>query len=257
MGGNIEFETAKGFGSTFKLSFEAVLPPKALIEKIDIDPYQKIIILDDDPGFHEVWKSKIIQSKDKLVHFYSISELLKSYPKLDQSVLLLSDLELNEEKDGIDLILHLAHATNSVLITAMAEDAQVKDRCHQHNIKLIPKTMISQVQISESTPCIVLIDDEELTHISWNMYFKNKPVQFTRFYSVDAFLQKASGFNTQTTTIYIDSTLGELLGEVESEKIFNLGFKNLYMQTGHPKEAIHKPSWILEIHPKTPKDIFG
>lgn len=258
MGGNIQFETAKGFGSTFKLSFEAVLPPKSLIDKIDIVPYQKIIILDDDPGFHEVWKSKIIQSKDKLVHFHSISELLKSYPKLDQSVLLLSDLELmDKEKDGIDLILHLAHAANSVLITAMAEDAQVKDRCHQHNIKLIPKTMISQVQISESPTCIILIDDEELTQISWNIYFENRPVQFTSFYSVDEFLQKASDFNTQTTMIYIDSNLGELRGEVESEKIFNLGFKNLYMETGSPKGAIQKPSWILKIHPKTPKDIFG
>ena len=59
-----------------------------------------------------------------------------------------------------------------------------------------------------------------------------------------------------TPKIYIDSNLGDnIKGEIESEKIFNLGFKNLYLATGYGKEFIQKPPWIIEVLSKGPEII--
>jgi len=45
-------------------------------------------------------------------------------------------------------------------------------------------------------------------------------------------------------------------GGIESEKIYQNGFKNLYLATGHEKESFVKPSWIKEIFSKSPDNVF-
>ena len=45
--------------------------------------------------------------------------------------------------------------------------------------------------------------------------------------------------------------------EIESEKIFALGFLNLYLATGYEKGSIAKPSWIREIYSKSPECIVS
>jgi hypothetical protein len=42
---------------------------------------------------------------------------------------------------------------------------------------------------------------------------------------------------------------------VESEKLFNLGYENLYLATSFHKDSIQKPSWIKEIFSKSPENI--
>ena len=50
-------------------------------------------------------------------------------------------------------------------------------------------------------------------------------------------------------------TLIDIKGEIESEKIFNLGFKNLYLATCYGKEYIKKSSLIIEVYSKSPEII--
>ncbi len=80
-------------------------------------------------------------------------------------------------------------------------------------------------------------------------------IPFREFSSIDAFLKDSSTI-PKDAKIYIDSNLGDnIKGEIESEKIFNLGFKNLYLATGYGKEFIQKPSWIIEVLSKGPEII--
>ena len=74
--------------------------------------------------------------------------------------------------------------------------------------------------------------------------------------SVNDFLIASSKLDKKTTKIFIDSNLGKgLKGEVESEKIFNIGFLNLFLATGYEKNTVIKPSWIKEIYSKSPENI--
>ncbi len=80
-------------------------------------------------------------------------------------------------------------------------------------------------------------------------------IPFFGFQSIDGFLASSSRFDTETQ-IFIDSSLcNGLKGEIESEKIFSLGFSNLYLATGYEKGTINKPQWIKEIFSKSPSNI--
>ena len=101
----------------------------------------------------------------------------------------------------------------------------------------------------------MLIDDDKLVHYSWSYYCDSKGFRFKGFFSIDKFLQ-SSHLIDKESKIYIDSNLGDgIKGEIESEKIFKLGFKNLYLATGYGKEYIKKPDWIIEVYSKSPEII--
>jgi hypothetical protein len=94
---------------------------------------------------------------------------------------------------------------------------------------------------------VVFIDDDDLMHMSWKLEANKFNIDLTCFNSVDEFITNSSNYE-KDIRIYIDSNLSEnKKGEIESEKIYDLGFKNLFLATGYSKEDIDKPSWIIEI----------
>jgi hypothetical protein len=83
--------------------------------------------------------------------------------------------------------------------------------------------------------------------MSWQQEAKSKSLNLKSYKTVDDFLNNESSFS-KDTTIYIDSNLANnIKGEVESKRIFDLGFKNIILTTGYSKEDIDKPDWIKEI----------
>ena len=100
----------------------------------------------------------------------------------------------------------------------------------------------------------ILIDDDELIHMAWKLAAKKSATKLTCFYSVNEFLNCSSEFQ-KSVHIYVDSSLGEgISGEIESEKIKQAGFENIYLATGYAKEDIDltDKDWIKDIHNKRP-----
>ena len=94
---------------------------------------------------------------------------------------------------------------------------------------------------------IVLIDDDDLIHLVWKNKARDHEVELFLFFSIEDFCQRHDEFDRKVH-IYIDSDLGDgIKGEVESEKIYRLGFENLYLCTGYEPQDIHRPEWIKEI----------
>lgn len=94
---------------------------------------------------------------------------------------------------------------------------------------------------------LILIDDDKLIHMSWKMEAAKNNVNLICFFSIDEFLQQADIF-AKDTYIYIDSNLADnIKGEVESEKIYRLGFEKLFLATGYNASDIKKPNWIKGI----------
>jgi CheY-like chemotaxis protein len=258
VGGSISFESEMNKGSTFTISLPKSMPTSTFVQEISLQNYDKLIILDDDPAFHEVWTKRLMGMKAKIVHLYSPSELLMKYPVLDSNTLLLSDYELmDKQMDGIETILKYHHPLHSILVTARSEESSVQMRCLQNNIKLLPKSLVGYVPINDRTPTseesmVILIDDDKLVRINWSMHLKKRNLNFTAFESIDQFIQYGPTIPAEAR-IYIDSNLGDgIKGEVESQKIFNLGFKNLYLTTGYQKSDILRPIWIKDIYSKSP-----
>jgi signal transduction histidine kinase/FixJ family two-component response regulator len=334
IGGSLTFESEVGKGTTFTITLPKSDIPPSFIDAIHAYKYERIIVLDDDPSFHDVWSKRLEGLESKIEHIYSVEEMFSKYQALHPKILLLSDFELMDtDYDGIDTILKLNHAEHSVLVTARNEELEIQERCLKAGIKLLPKSLVNYVKVikdlSESSQAqlksasmvgdsagftsksdssisvpedlnslssfkfghnegseggkreayaskyvaeneartsdaqdaqnqktlIVLIDDDKLVRYNWSSHCEKKGIQFKAFVSIDSFLDEASSIPKEAK-IYIDSNLGnDVKGEIESEKIFHLGFKNLYLATGYGKEYIKKPDWIIEIYSKSPEII--
>ena len=275
VGGTLTFESEEGKGTTFIITLPKSDIPSSFIDAIHAYNYERIIVLDDDPSFHDVWAKRLEGLESKIEHINSVEEMFSKYQALHPKILLLSDFELmDKDYDGIDTILKLNHAKHSVLVTARSEELDIQERCLKNGIKLLPKSLVNYVKVLKGLPdsslaqsesasmegedgfegaSVVLIDDDRLVHLNWSSYCKNQGLPFQGFKTIDDFLKVSETFD-KTTRIYIDSNLGDgIKGEIESEKIFRLGFKNLYLATRYQKEYIVKPVWILDVYSKSPE----
>ena len=267
--GTLTFTTEVGKGTTFTITLQKSEAPSTFLYPIHAEQYEQIIVLDDDPAFHEIWSKRFAGLESKIEHIYSVKEMLSKYQGLHPKILLLSDFELmDKDYDGIDTILKLNHAGHSVLVTARSEELAVRERCLKNSIKLLPKSLVNYVKVikgAESSKVgqnqklspIILIDDDKLVHINWSSYCQKNRIPFRGYKSIDDFIADSEIFD-EATWIYIDSNLGNgIKGEIESEKIFNLGFQNLFLATGYQKGDIDKPSWIKEVYSKGPECGIG
>lgn len=261
VGGSLVFTTVVGEGTTFIITLPKSEKTPSFPEAIHAYKYDKIIILDDDHAFHEIWNKRLEGLENKIDHIYSVDELFFKYQLLNSKILLLSDFELMDRQyDGIDAILKLAHAEHSILVTARNEEQAIQERCLKSEIKLLSKSLVNYVKVlsspkENSSTSIVLIDDDRLIHVNWSLYCKKHGLPFLSFMSVNDFII-ASTTVDKTAMIFIDSNLGKgIKGEIESENIFKLGFLNLFLTTGYEKNTVIKPAWIKEIYSKSPENI--
>jgi signal transduction histidine kinase len=266
VGGTIEFESDLGKGTSFIISLPKSETPLTFIGNIDPFYYERIIILDDDPAFHEIWEKRLEGFESKIEHIYSVEEMFSTFQTLHAKILLLSDFELMDKNyDGIDTILKLNHAEHSVLVTARNDEQAIQERCLAAGIKLLPKSLVNYVKLSKdrsgnapngsTPPPIILIDDDRLVQLNWKSHCKKHDLDFHGFKSINDFIASSASFD-KSSRIYIDSNLGDgVKGEIESEKIFILGFLNLYLATGYEEDSIIKPSWIKKVFSKSPENI--
>ncbi len=103
---------------------------------------------------------------------------------------------------------------------------------------------------------VVLIDDDEIIHQIWNIHFSKLKHQLLSFRSINEFIENKDIVDKEAF-IYIDSSLGEdIKGEVHSKMIHDLGFSNLYIETGFTEEDIEIPYWIKGISGKSPPEFL-
>jgi signal transduction histidine kinase len=272
VGGSINFSSEVGLGTTFTIILPKSEESPTFLKTIDVDKFNKIIVLDDDLAFHEVWVKRLKGLGIKIEHLYSVQDFLSRYQGLPKSTLLLSDFELMDKQlDGIDLILKLNHSSESILVTARSEEIAIQERCIKSDIKILPKATVNHIKINSRTPdvhktsgfevplistLVILIDDDKLLRLNWSIYCKNKNIPFEAFSCIEDFIKVAESFDRKSR-IYVDSDLGNgIKGEIESIKIFNLGFMNLYLATGFQKEDVIKPAWIKEVYSKNPEVVI-
>lgn len=98
----------------------------------------------------------------------------------------------------------------------------------------------------------VLIDDDVLIHIGWRMVAKKANIDLVCYRSVDEFLLEYKFFPFDTT-IYIDSDLQNgYYGQIESKKIYDVGFESIILATGYSEVNIELYPWISKVIGKRP-----
>jgi|GEM_PF-5298568 len=92
----------------------------------------------------------------------------------------------------------------------------------------------------------VLIDDDRIVRIGWEAQAKKKGIKLSTFKTVADFIS-ASSLIPAEAIIYVDSNLGGgIKGEIESEKIFKMGYKDIFLATGYSNSDLNLEAtpWI-------------
>ena len=124
-------------------------------------------------------------------------------------------------------------------------------------MRIIPKGLAGIVPIEipiKRSPHAILIDDDNLVHMTWLESAREKRSELLTFKSPKEFFDAASNLEP-STPIYIDSDLGDgLKGEIIAKDIYALGFQNIYLASGHSREhfAISSMPWIRDVVGKDP-----
>lgn len=263
-GGKLEIKSELNQGTTITIFLLSAPPALWFAQKLMILQDSEIIILDDDRTIHDVWDrllGAIITPIDniQIKHFYNPIEMMGYYASnRSKRFKCLIDYELiNTGMTGLDVIEQLKLQNEAVLVTSRYEDIQVRENSTKLNIKILPKNFTPYVliEIIPNNPDLILIDDYDSIRVAWKMYGLKKGKRVAVFSCIKDFEQNLSYFKKETP-IYIDSILhhDEIPGEEYAKKLYDQGYRELYLETGRDieKNVLEKWYWIKGVVDKTP-----
>lgn len=272
-GGNLVVESEVAKGTSIIITLPRAPAPHWFVPKLVIAAESTVVVLDDDTSIHQIWhgrfeRANFFENGIKVHHFSTLQKIeswMRGGLSYSHSTIFLFDYELIGEKtSGLALIEKFQIANQSILVTSRYDDKIIRETCKRLGVKLIPKGMtgfvpveIAAAGIAEQTPVIdaVLIDDDEIVHMTWRMSAKQAGCRFLGFYTADEFFKVAETIGLETP-IYIDSFLGknsrdvEMRGEDVSLALSKMGFKSLYLATGLVPDHADKMTWLKAVRGK-------
>lgn len=258
-GGRIALDSKEGVGTTVSIRVPQVAPPSCFAMAIEISSETVVAILDDDDSIHVIWEERL-RGRRKTEHFTQAVDFerwLVDAPR--ERLLCLLDLELlGQGVSGLDIIERQGIAAASILVTGRFEEREVTERCIRSGVRLVPKELVSIVPIhmlgvhEGAGSQIVLIDDDQGTHLSWHLSAEIKRIRLRTFNSFESFSEVEMQFPL-ATPVYIDSDLGEgVQGEDVARDLWSKGFQNVFIATGRASTAFQRMWWLKEIRGKEP-----
>jgi signal transduction histidine kinase len=258
--------SSNNYGTTITISLPCATAPAWFVNELNIFN-KNIIIVDDEVSIYNLWVSKLCEfgiNESNLLYFEDPNKF-KAWALTEhkEDNLYLVDYEfLDEDINGLDLISELGIYSNSILVTSRYANQGILNKIKKDNLRMIPKFCIQRTKVSTNEPVIqsssdfVLIDDDSLVRSIWMANAEKKNQNLICFESIEKFMISSEALELDKSThIYIDSQLGDVRGETESEKIYRAGFENLHITTGLSAEDIKKPFWIKSVVGKQPQGL--
>lgn len=218
---------------------------------VEIKRNAKIIVVDDEHVMHLTWKRTLKDLPNEASYYFNVNEI----PELDLNnhYVIFSDYDFGyDEATGIDCYLK-AQSSNATfdfyLVTGT--DLSIIDTASLPAI--IPKINLENVEFKEekNTRSIVLLDNEEITHLSWGLEAEKKNLNLISCYTIREFIRKLASLKDKDTPIYIDIDLDNEENGIEAaEQAAELGFKNLVLTTGYDEGSIQLPAFIQRVQGK-------
>ena len=228
-------------------------------DEINIKHDSVIIVLDDDPSIHDAWNERFKKFTNvKLIHFKTRLELLQYRVDPTIPILYLIDYELLVDvKNGLDVIEELKLKEGVFLVTSCFEDNAIRARCESMHVKIIPKPYVPYINITqfpkvENKDGLVFIDDDDMMRMTWRFAAEAAGKSISTYSSFEEFIQELNNYS-KSTIIYIDSDLGDdIKGEVYAKHLYDKGFFELHLATGHSKSQYVPLPWIKTVVGKEP-----
>ena len=233
--------------------------PNWFCESLNIIDNQSVIVLDDDTSIHDAWEARFSKATGtKISHFHKASDLTQSEINKINPDLCLIDYELlTENINGLDISEHLNLNEKSILVSSCFDCVDVQNRCEKLGIKIIPKSYVPFIPITllsnkQQIKNAIFIDNDELIRMTWEYAAKVSGITISTYKTIKEFM-KTIDQHKKNTPIYIDSELDDdTRGEIVAKTLFDLGFSEIHLSTGHPSSLFQNMPWIKSIINKTP-----
>ena len=252
-GGRLEVESTLNLGTTVKISLTKAAIPSWFVETLYLEPMERIFVLDDDESMLRAWSERL---PFKVEVFTNGEEFSESITSLNSKKLLaLVDYELlGQETSGLELIKLLQIEKQSILVTSRFEEKELREKCNQLGVRLIPKMMAALMPIKLATAKIeplapydyVYIDDDEIMRISWERKAKKKNFNLLVLSSTKELEFHLDKISKEFTQFYIDSHLGEgeMPGEDFAKILHEQGYKHLSIASGYEATYFAHLDWL-------------
>ena len=266
-GGRLEIASESGTGTVVSIVVKRSPAPGWFLDELIIPIGSTVIVLDDDTSIHQIWKRRFEASfaSDagiQLIHFSTPDEV-KSFVQTDKNsvsdCVFMLDYELmGHSVNGLSIAEDLGIKGQTLLVTSRYEELSVRSQCERLGVKLLPKGLVGFVPLKLSNDYerpefdALLIDDDELVHLTWRMSAPKYGKKVRTFRSVAEFDSVKAMFNLNTP-VYIDANLGDgCSGELVAANLSSLGFQKLYLATGYPSSKFGPMSFLSGIVGKAP-----
>ena len=264
-GGTLAIGTKEGSGTTVFIRLPRAYAPEWFAPILILTPGHPVVVVDDDPSVHKVWQTRfdslgLDRNAISVVHLSSPDELrgwVRENPANSGLATYLTDFELlGHQETGLTLIEELKLSQQAILVTSRYEEQDILSECLRLEVHMLPKGLAGFIPIhinqKATIPATVLMDDDALVHMTWKIAAESKGVSLMSFTDPYKFRESAQRL-PKDTRIYVDSELGDgQRGEAIAKDLYALGFRNLYLTTGHAAESLPELPWIKKIVDKIP-----
>jgi len=263
-GGGLKFESMVGAGTSITVTLSKTTAPIWFVEKLQLGIGSRVVVIDDDSSIHQIWdrrfgSAQLVHSKIEIIHL-SNPTLAKEWfaeNKDTRETQYLVDFEfLGSKTNGLELIKDLQIEKQAYLVTSRYEEEDILKKCLQEKINLIPKNLAGFITIATQEPLrqtSILLDDDELMRLCWKSSAKKKGILLETFTTAEELLTNIHLYHNEST-FYIDAELGEgkKSGLEVAKELFEKGFSNIYIETGHEPERFKDAKWIKGVLGKSP-----
>jgi signal transduction histidine kinase len=262
-GGTFEIDSVEGKGTSIRIILPLAEPPIWFAKKISLTGKKYLVSLDDDISIHQIWAGRLSSLGFKNIEHvrFQSGEAFRQYVnsnmnKLKESLFLVDYELLNQPLTGLDVIDELGIEKYSILVTSRYEEGAIQDRTSRLKLLLLPKALAGFVPFEMDAPKEVydwvLLDDDELVHMTWDFAAKEYGKTFLGFKTPEQFKAHKNKFKLEQK-IFIDSNLAHgIKGEDIARQLFAEGFNNLYLATGYSPDQFPEMGFIKGVVGKEP-----
>ncbi|GHT96162.1 hypothetical protein FACS1894122_14270 [Alphaproteobacteria bacterium] len=255
MNGHMSIDSTENVGTEITLTFPKSDYPNWFTDKIALHKGDTVVVLDDDPSIHSIWKNRLEQylSDITIKYFTQGSETISfiNSSKEKNRFFLLTDYELrNQGINGVDVIEKCNMQKRSIVVTSVYV-YQIKDFLEKFKVtKLLPKAYIDRLSVAIEEQLknvdLVVIDNDASFWEALAILKKDELLMDT-YTSAKDFLSNLDKYHKDTRIVTDYELKDGMNGFALAKLLYEKGYVNLYLLSGRSFRESEAPPYLTVI----------